>query len=82
MARKNEFIVIGFKRVDYTKKSGQEVHGCEIYLTPCEQDESVTGTQAEAIYVSDRYSTYKPEVNNVVRKLYNQWGGVEDLAVI
>lgn len=82
MARKNEYIVVGFKKIDYTKSSGKEVHGCEVFLQPVEKDEGVQGVQCEAIYLSDTYATFKPELNVCVRKLYNQWGKVEDLAVI
>ena len=79
MARVNKYIVIGHKRVDYKKKSGDEVHGCEVYLQAFEPDEGVNGTQAEAIYLSDRYATFTPEVGLIVKKTFNQWGGVEDL---
>ena len=79
MSRVNKYIVIGHKRVDYTKKSGDEVHGCEVFLQAFEPDEGVNGTQAEAIYLSDRYATFKPEVGLIVKKAFNQWGGVEDL---
>lgn len=79
MARVNRFEVIGFKRVDYTKQSGGEVHGCEVYLQAVEPDEHVEGIQAEAVYLSDKYATYKPEMGDTVRKTFNRFGGVEDL---
>lgn len=84
MAKKNEYQVIGFKRIDYTKNSGKEVHGCEVYLSPVEPDDGVIGQQCEAIYLSDAYATFKPNPaeSQVVRKIFNQWGKVEDLSVL
>lgn len=79
MARLNKYIVVGYKRVDYKKKSGDEVHGCEIYLQAFENDEGVEGIQTEAVYLSDRYAVFNPAVGVVVKKTFNQWGGVEDL---
>lgn len=82
MARVNKYIVIGYKRIDYKKGNGKEVHGCEIYLQAHEPDEGVEGVQAEAVYLSDNYSTLAPEVGQIVRKVFNQWGRVEDLVFI
>ncbi len=79
MAKKNEFMVVGYKRIDYRKVDGKEVHGCEVYLFPVEADEGVVGQQVEAVYLSDAYSTYKPQEQDIVRKSYNRWGKVEDL---
>lgn len=73
------FIVIGHKRIDYKKGNGKEVHGCEVYLQAHDPDEGVEGVQAEAVYLSDNYSTFAPEIGLIVRKSYNQWGRVEDL---
>ena len=74
--------VVGFKRIDYTSRSGKQVHGCEIYLMPVEPDEGVNGIQCEAIYLNDSFAAYKPQIDQVVSKLYNQYGNVSDLQVI
>lgn len=79
MARVNKYIVIGYKRIDYKKSNGKEVHGCEVYLQAYQPDEGVEGVQAEAVYISDSFSTLVPEIGLIVRKSFNQWGRVEDL---
>lgn len=79
MARNNKFMVMGFKRVDYRKKDGGEVHGCEVYLEPTEADEGVVGQQFDSVYLSDKYAVYRPALGDVVRKSFNQWGNCEDL---
>lgn len=84
MATKNQYLVVGFKKIDYVKQkganAGQEVHGKEVYLQAIQIDEGVVGEQVEAIYLNDKYSVYIPCVGDEVRKTYNQWGKVEDLA--
>lgn len=82
MAKTNEFLVVGFKRVDYTKKTGGEVHGCEVYVQAVEPDDHVEGMQAEALWISDKYATYAPRVGDICRKTYNRFGNVEDLILI
>ena len=79
MARMIERQVIGFRRVDYTKKTGGEVHGCEVYLQLIEPDPGTEGVQVEVCWLSDAYSSYKPALCDIVRKTYNRWGNVEDL---
>lgn len=82
MARKNEYMVMGFKRVDYRKKDGSEVHGCEVYLEPTEADEGVVGQQFDSVYLSDKYASFAPVLGTVVRKSFNQWGNCEDLVPV
>ena len=83
MARVNQYYVRGFKNVEYTKRSnGEKVTGVEVYLQAIEPDEGVFGDQLEAIYISSKYSTVAPEIGMCVRKVFNQWGKVEDLIEI
>lgn len=79
MAHTIECTVIGFRRVDYTKKTGGEVHGCEVYLQRIEADPGTVGDQVEVVWLSDAYCSYNPVLGDIVRKTYNRWGNVEDL---
>lgn len=84
MARINQYVVVGYKKIDYTKDSGKEVHGCEVYLEPITKDDGIVGTQCEAVYLSDSKSSFNPVTGyqQTVKKVFNQWGKVEDLVVI
>lgn len=83
MSRVNQYYVRGFKKVEYIKRStGDQVTGIEVYLQAIEPDEGVTGEQLESVYLSSKYSTFAPELGLCVRKVFNQWGKVEDLIEI
>lgn len=82
MAKKRTYDVIGFKPIKYVRtKDNREVSGFEVYLKPTEFDDGVQGIQCEAVYLSDAYATYAPDVGNIVFKSYNQFGRVDDLIV-
>lgn len=81
MARMNDvFEVVGFRRIDYIKKSdGSRVCGYEVYLSLVEDPVGLVGVYGEKQWLSDKYAVYKPEVGHIVRKAYNRFGTVEDL---
>lgn len=80
MARVNQYIVRGFKKIEYTKRStGDLVSGTEVYIEAVTPDEDVTGVQLEAVYLSKKFATFNPALDVCVRKVFNQYGRVEDL---
>ena len=82
MAKVNQYYVRGYKSVEYTKRSGEQVKGVEVYLQAVEPDDNVAGDQLEAVYLSSKFATFIPVLDVCVRKVYNQWGKVEDLIEI
>lgn len=83
MAKINRYFIKGFKPIGYVKRStGEIVSGCEIYLQAEHPDEKVVGDQLEAVYLNDKYSDFTPDIGMYVKKVYNQWGRVEDLELI
>lgn len=83
MAQINQYVVRGYKRIEYVKRStGQQVNGFEVYLETVQPDETVFGDQLEAVYLSGKYSQFVPALGVCVRKVYNQYGRVEDLIEI
>lgn len=80
MARVNQYIVRGFKKIEYIKRTtGDMVSGTEVYLEAVTPDDDVTGVQLEAVYLNSKYATLNPALDIYVRKVYNQYGKVEDL---
>lgn len=82
MARVNQYCVKGYKSIEYTKRSGGDVKGYEISLQAIEPDDNVVGEQMESVFLNCKYSTFQPELGLCVRKVYNQWGKIEDLLEI
>lgn len=82
-SNKRTYDVIGFKPIKYVRtKDNREVSGVEVYLQPTEFDDGVQGIQCEAVYLSDAYSTYSPDIGDTVFKSYNQFGRVDDLMIV
>lgn len=83
MATRKVYEVLGFKKIDYVRKSdNRQVTGTEVYLSPVDPDKGVQGMQCEAVYLPGANSTYLPTVGDHVVKTYNQWGKVDDLIYI
>lgn len=72
--------VIGFRRINYVRKSdGKSTSGYEVSLSLCETMPDQVGEACESVWLNDTYSSYVPELGQIVRKSYNRYGRVETL---
>ena len=75
--------VIGFREVQYVRKAdNKEVCGYEVSLSLCEPLPGQVGDAAESVWLSRDYAIYAPQLGQIVRKLYNRYGRVQDLSPV
>lgn len=72
--------VIGFRKVQYTKKDNKEVRGTEVYVVNDDVREGVTGYECDKLWLSERIS-YTPKVNDLIRVYYNRYGSIDEVVV-
>lgn len=75
------FEVIGFKPINYTRKSdGKHIEGVEVYMVGDSTDDRVQGRECLSAYLNRENASYRdPVIGDIVKPSYNRWGRIDDL---
>lgn len=70
--------VIGYKKVKYTNKAGNEVRGIRLFVVHDEPEEGLTGYSCESLWLRETID-YTPRLDENVRVYYNKYGGIDSV---
>lgn len=79
---KDEWIVIGFRKVDFDDPQKNRIFGYRLFLSRTPDDENIVGDECQAIFVSGTRVSYEPHVGDNLRIFYNKYGKVAEIAVV
>ena len=75
--------LVGFRTVDYKKKDGTDVFGCNLYFTMDMEGTNGTGLATKDIFVNYKYvntsATNGLQVGKTYKVFFNQYGGFEEI---
>lgn len=76
-------ILVGFRTVDYKKKDGTDVFGCNLYFTTAIEGVNATGCATKDVFVNYKYVdtsvTNGLKVGKTYKVFFNQYGGFEEI---
>lgn len=78
--------LVGYEKVEYTKKDGTNVNGHKLHVTydgdEYDNHEAVTGTAVEAIYISAMTALPALKIGDNLNIRYNRFGRVQSIKVV
>lgn len=78
--------LVGYEKVEYTKKDGTEVNGHKLHVTydgdEYENYEAVQGTAVEAIYISSSVALPALKIGDNLQIRYNKFGRVQSVKTV
>lgn len=67
--------VVGFREVDIEDEKGH-VQGYSLYLTSEPKNDNVVGFVCEKVFIRSRYVSYRPQLGDRIRLIYNRYGKI------
>lgn len=78
--------LVGFEKIEYTKKDGTEVKGSKLHVMYEGDDydnyENVTGKAVEAIYIGSSVALPALKIGDNLQLRYNRYGRIDRVKVV